>query len=327
MEKFHPHFASTSKEKEKKKASFTRHRKPKCFGGAERKSSCLFVKWNASQRIFGVRRKRDDLEGRKLASHFANVAVQWAKAAECHVIGTCSTEEKEKLLKDLGCDKVINYKKEDIAEVLAKEYPKGVNVVWETIGGQVFDDCLKHLSIRGRLVVVGGITGYKTEEKEGFVKRDLSSLPIQLMLKSAAVVGFYVLDYNECFASYFKFMSESIESGKLKILTDNGEKSTGSEFFGMEGIIRGVEHLHSGKSSGKVIARKLGSVSFDDLKTLDGIVCNNFHQACKLQGLLEGDQHWYDTLNEAIRTRAPFQLRLLFATICGFGEVNDIPEL
>ncbi|GBM21527.1 hypothetical protein AVEN_85338-1 [Araneus ventricosus] len=46
-----------------------------------------------------------------------------------------------------------------------------------------------------------------------------------------------------------------------------------------------------------------------------------------MQGLLEGDQHYYDTLNEAIQTRAPFQLRLLFATICGFGEVNDIPEL
>ncbi|GBN96542.1 RNA-directed DNA polymerase from mobile element jockey [Araneus ventricosus] len=44
-----------------------------------------------------------------------------------------------------------------------------------------------------------------------------------------------------------------------------------------------------------------------------------------MQGLLEGDQHWYDTLNEAIQ-RAPFQLRLLFATICGFGEVKDIPE-
>ncbi|GBO16153.1 hypothetical protein AVEN_54702-1 [Araneus ventricosus] len=76
-----------------------------------------------------------------------------------------------------------------------------------------------------------------------------------------------------------------------------------------------------------LLLRKLGAVSFDDLKTVDGIVCNTFQQARKMQGLLEGDQHWYDTLNEAIQTRAPFQLQLLFATICGFGEVNDIPEL
>ncbi|GBN89604.1 hypothetical protein AVEN_206545-1 [Araneus ventricosus] len=76
-----------------------------------------------------------------------------------------------------------------------------------------------------------------------------------------------------------------------------------------------------------LILRTLGAVSFDDLKTVDGIVWNTFQQACKMQGLLEGYQHWYDPLNEAIQPRAPFNLRLLFATICGFGEVNDIPEL
>ncbi|GBO17329.1 hypothetical protein AVEN_194142-1 [Araneus ventricosus] len=76
-----------------------------------------------------------------------------------------------------------------------------------------------------------------------------------------------------------------------------------------------------------LLLRKLGAVSFDDLKTDDGIVCNTFQKACKMQGSLEGDQHWCDTLNEAIQTRAPLQLRLLFATICGFGGVNDIPKL
>ncbi|GBM82795.1 hypothetical protein AVEN_139442-1 [Araneus ventricosus] len=76
-----------------------------------------------------------------------------------------------------------------------------------------------------------------------------------------------------------------------------------------------------------LLLRKLGAVRFEDLKTVDGIMCNTFQQACKMQGLLEGDQHWYDTLNEAVQTRAPFQLRLLFPMICGFGEINDIPEL
>ncbi|GBN37099.1 hypothetical protein AVEN_208321-1 [Araneus ventricosus] len=40
-----------------------------------------------------------------------------------------------------------------------------------------------------------------------------------------------------------------------------------------------------------LLLRKLGAVSFEDLKTVDGIVCNTFQQACKMQGLLEGDQH------------------------------------
>ncbi|GFQ72535.1 prostaglandin reductase 3 [Trichonephila clavata] len=180
-----------------------------------------------------------------------HIAVQWAKAADCHVIGTCSSDEKEK---DLGCDRIINYKKEDLGEVLAKEYPKGVNVIWETIGGKVFDDCLKNLSVKGRLLIIGGISGYKTENKEALIKRDLSSLPEQLLFKSASVIGFLVLEFKECFGSYFKFMSESLQEGKLRIINDDGQKSTGSEFFGMDGIIRAVEHLHSGKSIGKVIA-------------------------------------------------------------------------
>ncbi|CAL1262450.1 unnamed protein product [Larinioides sclopetarius] len=117
-----------------------------------------------------------------------HIAVQWAKAVGCHVIGTCSTEEKEKILKELGCDRVINYKKEDLSEVLAKEYPKGVNVIWETIGGKVFTDCLKNLAIRGRLVIVGGISGYKTESKEALTKVDLSDLPGQ-HLQSGKNIG------------------------------------------------------------------------------------------------------------------------------------------
>ncbi|CAG2183483.1 unnamed protein product, partial [Oppiella nova] len=42
-----------------------------------------------------------------------------------------------KLLKELGTDRVINYKTENLDEVLTKEFPNGVDVVWETIGGQL----------------------------------------------------------------------------------------------------------------------------------------------------------------------------------------------
>jgi len=184
-----------------------------------------------------------------------HIAVQWAKAADCHVIGTCSSDEKTKLLKDLGCDRVINYKKEDLDEVLTNEYKDGINVIWETIGGEVFQTCLKHLSRKGRLLIVGGISGYGSEDKEMMINPDLSKLPQQLLLKSAAVQGFLLSDYGDCFETYFKYMFENLESGKLKPVFDIGEKTAGGEFFGMDGIINGVEHLHSGKSIGKVIVR------------------------------------------------------------------------
>lgn len=184
-----------------------------------------------------------------------HIAVQWAKAADCHVIATCSTEEKEKVLKELGCDRIINYKKENLDEVLTKEYQNGVNVIWETIGGQVFETCLKHLAKKGRLLVVGGISGYKTEDEHGLLKVDLSDLPGQLLFKSAAVQGFLLTEFSDCFATYFKYMIESFEKGQLKTIIDDGKHCTEAEFVGMEGIIRGVEHLHSGKNVGKVVAR------------------------------------------------------------------------
>lgn len=49
--------------------------------------------------------------------------MQWAKKKGCHVIGMTSSEEKAKLLKELGTDRVINYNNEDLSEVLKKEYP------------------------------------------------------------------------------------------------------------------------------------------------------------------------------------------------------------
>ncbi|GFN76269.1 Zinc-binding alcohol dehydrogenase domain-containing protein 2-like [Plakobranchus ocellatus] len=56
--------------------------------------------------------------------------VQLAKLAGCHVIGTCSTEEKAAFLKSIGCDRTVNYNKESLSDVLPKEYP--VKLIAET---------------------------------------------------------------------------------------------------------------------------------------------------------------------------------------------------
>lgn len=52
-------------------------------------------------------------------------AVQLAKHAGCHVIGTCSSQTKVDLLKKLGCDRVVNYNEEKLGDVLKAEYPGG----------------------------------------------------------------------------------------------------------------------------------------------------------------------------------------------------------
>lgn len=52
-------------------------------------------------------------------------AVQLAKLAGCHVIGTCGSQSKADLLSRLNCDRVINYNNESVSDVLKAEYPQG----------------------------------------------------------------------------------------------------------------------------------------------------------------------------------------------------------
>ena len=52
-----------------------------------------------------------------------HICLQLAKQKGCHVIGMTSSSHKAKVIKDLGCDRVLNYKMENIDEVLRTEYP------------------------------------------------------------------------------------------------------------------------------------------------------------------------------------------------------------
>ncbi|GBN43987.1 hypothetical protein AVEN_174307-1 [Araneus ventricosus] len=76
-----------------------------------------------------------------------------------------------------------------------------------------------------------------------------------------------------------------------------------------------------------LLLRKSGAVSFEDILTVNGLRYITFQRACQEYGLLLGDQQWNDARNEAAQFQSPRQLRMLFAMICGFGEVKDVPDL
>lgn len=44
------------------------------------------------------------------------------------------------------------------SKVLRKEFPKGVDIIYESVGGQMFDLCLNALAVYGRLIVIGMIS-------------------------------------------------------------------------------------------------------------------------------------------------------------------------
>jgi len=123
-----------------------------------------------------------------------NWAVQLAKLAGAHVIGTCSTDDKIQFLRELGCDRPINYKKEDLSQILKKEYPKGIDVVFESVGGDIFETCVNNLALKGRLIIVGMVSGYKDQSAWSSNVRE-SSLTARLLSRSASLRGFFLNHY------------------------------------------------------------------------------------------------------------------------------------
>nr|XP_047144013.1 ATP-dependent DNA helicase pif1-like [Hydra vulgaris] len=66
-----------------------------------------------------------------------------------------------------------------------------------------------------------------------------------------------------------------------------------------------------------------GAKSWEDLRTVNGIVLETFREACVFNGLLQDDTEWQNTLSEAVLTRMPKQIRQLFSIILTFCEPDD----
>lgn len=172
-------------------------------------------------------------------------AVQLAKLAGNTVVATCGGEEKAKLLKGMGVDRVIDYKAENIKSVLKREFPKGVDIIYESVGGEMFDLCLNALAVYGRLVVIGMISQY--QGKDGWKPLNYTGLCEKILAKSQTVVGFFLVQYSHFWQQHLDRLFDLFSSNKLKVNIDP------KKFLGLGSVADAVEYLHSGKSVGKVV--------------------------------------------------------------------------
>jgi alcohol dehydrogenase len=93
-------------------------------------------------------------------SGIGTVAIKMAKAIGCTVITTVGDDEKAAKAKALGADHVINYRKERFETITRKlTNKKGVDVVFEHVGGEGFNGSLLVLKRGGRLVTCGATAG------------------------------------------------------------------------------------------------------------------------------------------------------------------------
>jgi NADPH2:quinone reductase len=114
---------------------------------------------------FLIRRCRPLTGGETILVHAAaggvgSLLVQWAKALGARVIGTAGSDEKADLAHGFGCDEVILYRREDVAQRVREiTGGAGVAVAYDSVGRDTFEATLASLARRGMFVSFGNASG------------------------------------------------------------------------------------------------------------------------------------------------------------------------
>src|SRR2546430_10219572 len=114
---------------------------------------------------FGLHRRAHLQPGEVVLVHggaggVGTAAIQLAKAAGARVIATAGSEAKLAICRQMGADLAIDYSHGDfVTEVKEATAGKGADVVYDPVGGDVFDRSTKCIAFEGRMVVVGFTAG------------------------------------------------------------------------------------------------------------------------------------------------------------------------
>jgi NADPH-dependent curcumin reductase CurA len=179
------------------------------------------------------------------AGALGHIVVQLAKRAGNHVIGLAGSDEKCALVKSLGADRVINYATEDVDAVLKAEYPGGINIAYDSVGGTTFDTLVDNLAIRGRII----ISGYTSEVGKPLQMVTSGRPWTKLYFKSASIRGFINPHFQEFWPDAAERLLNLYYNNQLRVLVDP------TPFHGLESVPDAVAHLMAGRNRGKVVVR------------------------------------------------------------------------
>jgi NADPH:quinone reductase len=134
------------------------------------------------------------------AGGVGSAAIQLGKAAGATVIATAGGQRKVEVCRELGADHVVDYTAEDFVPVV-KEVTggHGADVVYDPVGGDVFDRSRKCIAFEGRLVVVGFTSGRIPEAPAN-----------HLLVKNYSVVGLHWGLYRQHDPALFGMVHEEL---------------------------------------------------------------------------------------------------------------------
>ncbi|KAA0021757.1 NADP-dependent oxidoreductase [Antrihabitans cavernicola] len=167
---------------------------------------------------------------------------QIAKQHGCTVIGIAGGAEKCAWLTDeLGFDVAIDYKSESVAKALRQHAPKGIDVYFDNVGGEILDAALARLRLGARVVLCGAISGYNATEPTPGPQNYLS-----LLINRASMAGFIVFDFAGRYGEAAAKLGEWVADGKL--VAREQVATGGIDKFGDTLLM-----LFEGKNTGKLV--------------------------------------------------------------------------
>jgi NADPH:quinone reductase len=139
-------------------------------------------------------------------------ACEIGKAMGARVIAAASSDDKLAICKQHGADEVINYTTQDLrAEIDRLTNKRGVNVVYDPVGGSYSEPALRAMAWKGRFLVVG------------FAAGDIPKLPLNLtLLKGCSVIGVFwgafLKNEPQVSQQNMRELLELLQSGKIRPL-------------------------------------------------------------------------------------------------------------
>ena len=166
-------------------------------------------------------------------------AVELGHLLGANVIAAASTAEKLQLAGSHGAENLINYTTSSLRdEVQSLTGGRGADVIYDPVGGDLFDQCLRVVAWNGRILVIG------------FASGDIQQIPANLpLLKGSSVVGVFWGRFAECEPD-----ANRQNTSELLQLFERGDlKPHISDTFALEDAAKAIETLARRRAMGKVV--------------------------------------------------------------------------
>jgi len=171
-----------------------------------------------------------------------SVVGQLAKIWGCRAVGIAGGPEKcGYVTRELGFDACVDYKAGNLHRDLKEACPKGVDVAFENVGGEILDGVLRQMNLFSRVVVCGLIAEYNATEPYGY--KNMRAV----LVNRIRMQGMIVFDWKERYGEALQALAGYLAAGRLK--------TRESVVEGLENAPRGLISLLKGGNFGKQLVK------------------------------------------------------------------------